>query len=113
MLGEEQRTRLWNGSHALADGGLILEEVGGHSPGSAVVHLAGLDRRYLVTGDECYQCANLLENRPIGVTCDHRKHVDFLERERAAQAVPLPFHDHVIFTTYRAVGSGTDVVRII
>jgi len=91
-------------------GGFDVEVVGGHTAGSAVVHLFHRGTHYVLAGDECYLCANRKEQRPIGSTVDLKKNAAFLSRIDDPAIVVLPCHEPGIFTSYPAVTP--NIVRI-
>ena len=80
-----------------------VEVVGGHTAGSAVVHLIHHGTHYVLAGDECYLCANRTEQRPIGQIVDLKRNVAFLHRRPSI--VVLPCHDPGTFTGDPEVGA--------
>lgn len=104
-----ERTVILNGDTWLEDT-FFFQIIGGHSPGSAVVRFSQDGRNYVITGDECYLCANMLDNRPIGITVAPDKNSEFIHKGYLAGDVPLPFHDSEIFVRYPKVSE--NIVRI-
>lgn len=85
-------------------GGFDFEVIGGHTAGSAVVHLHHQGVHHVLAGDECYLCANQTEQRPIGRTVDPKRNLALLHRLATDPAlVLLPCHDPAIFTRFPAV----------
>lgn len=85
--------------------------IGGHSPGSSVVYFESINTNYIITGDECYWCDNLLSNRPNGVFSSTENNERFLNEAHHSGLIPLPFHDLHIFEHYPAVSN--NIVRIL
>jgi glyoxylase-like metal-dependent hydrolase (beta-lactamase superfamily II) len=89
-----------------------VKVIGGHDKGSCVIYFSAGRRDYVLTGDECYVCANALENRPLGVVLsDVKKNAEFTADTYAQGLIPLPCHDSVIFDLYPRVSE--NIVRII
>lgn len=88
----------------------FFQIIGGHSPGSAVIRFSQDGTDYVITGDECYLCANMLDNRPIGISVDSDRNSTFIRQGYLAGDVPLPFHDSEIFKRYPRISE--NVVRI-
>jgi len=74
--------------------------IGGHTAGSAVIYFENQQRKYVLTGDECYQCVNLLNQRPIGIYENAVNNESFLHDAFQEGYIPLPCHDLAIFDTY-------------
>ena len=109
VLRDAKRTHLVDQHEALS-GGLEFEVVGGHTPGSAVVRFEHGGTHYILTGDECYLCANRDAQRPLGTATNKKANADFIKSIANPALVVLPCHDPVIFKRYKAVTS--EIVRI-
>lgn len=109
ILADPKRTHLIDGKEMIGDG-FEMEVVGGHTAGSAVVHVHHNGIHYVMTGDECYLTANQKEQRTIGVTASRQQNAEFLARIADPAIVVLPCHDPAIFTRYKPLAPG--IVRI-
>ncbi|MDR3400950.1 MAG: MBL fold metallo-hydrolase [Chthoniobacter sp.] len=109
ILNDPARTHVIDERETLP-GGFNVEVVGGHTAGSAVVHLLHQGTHYVLAGDECYLRANQKEQRPIGQAVDLQRNAAFLSHIADPAIVTLPSHDPVIFTSYPAVTP--NIVRI-
>ncbi len=85
--------------------------IGGHSSGSSVIYVESNSNNYVITGDECYWCDNLISNRPIGIFSSTEKNERFINDAHQRGLIPLPFHDLKIFQQYPAVSK--HIVRIL
>ncbi|WP_138753972.1 MBL fold metallo-hydrolase [Paenibacillus sinopodophylli] len=85
--------------------------IGGHSNGSSVLYFEANDNNYIITGDECYCCDNMISNRPIGVYSNTEHNERFLNDAHHSGLIPLPFHDLNLFEQYPAVSE--HIVRIL
>lgn len=85
--------------------------IGGHTIGSSVIYFEENDKNYVITGDECYLCNNMLENRPVGICAKTEKNEAFIDNARQKGLIPLPYHDLNLFHTYKEVSR--HIVRII
>lgn len=85
--------------------------IGGHSNGSSVVYFESNNNKYIITGDECYWCDNMLSNRPIGIYSSTENNERFLNDSHSSGLIPLPFHDLKIFEQYSAISK--NIVRIL
>lgn len=95
----------------LIDGKFLMRLIGGHTPDSSVVFFEEAGERYVFTGDECYQCENVLRNIPIGLTSDAEKNERFVASIHEQGITPLPCHDDAILEKYRRLSE--NVVQII
>ena len=109
ILRDETRTHVIDQRETLP-GGFDFEVVGGHTAGSAVVHLKHKGVHYVLAGDECYLCANCLLHRPIGIAANSAKNAQFLQSIADPAIVVLPCHDPSIFTRYPVIEP--EIVRI-
>lgn len=75
--------------------------IGGHTPDSSAILFEEKETHYVITGDECYQCANVEKNIPIGICHDIVKNAEFVERCYRENWTPLPFHDSAILHKYK------------
>lgn len=89
----------------------LFRVIGGHSPGSSVVYFEDKGVNYVITGDECYSCDNLLKNIPTGICRDKQKNAAFIEDSHKKGYIPLPFHDAAVMRKYKSVSE--NIVQII
>lgn len=101
VLADPARTHVIDTREALP-GGLDFEVIGGHTAGSAIVHLQHHGVHHVLVGDECYLCANATQQRPIGRTVDLTRNLALLHRLAAPDLVILPCHDLDLFTRHPA-----------
>lgn len=85
--------------------------IGGHTVGSSAIYFNNNSKEYVITGDECYVCDNMLNMRPIGAFVDTRKNMMFIESGYNESKIPLPYHDVKIFETYEHISD--NIVKII
>ncbi len=85
--------------------------IGGHTVGSSVIYFEENDKHYVITGDECYICSNLMENRPVGTYAKTEKNEAFIKDALQKELIPLPYHDLNLFHTYKEVSR--HIVQII
>lgn len=85
--------------------------IGGHTAGSSVIYFNEGSNSYVITGDECYACDNMLSVRPLGSCVDSRKNMMFLENGHQKALIPLPYHDVRIFEIYERISE--NIVRIL
>lgn len=90
------------------DDAFTFKVIGGHTAGSSVLFLKN---NFVITGDECYVCNNMLEARPIGGFLDTRKNEEFIKMAQSQQLTPLPFHDMGLFEKYRKISD--NIVKIL
>ncbi|NOU68787.1 MBL fold metallo-hydrolase [Paenibacillus sp. LMG 31461] len=90
---------------------LRFRVIGGHSKGSSVVYFEADNKHYVITGDECYWCDNLISNRPIGVYASTQNNERFIIESQRDKLIPLPFHDLNIFEQYSNITN--NIVRIL
>jgi glyoxylase-like metal-dependent hydrolase (beta-lactamase superfamily II) len=109
VLRDAERTHLVDTRESLPNG-LDFEVVGGHTPGSSVVRFEHGGTRYVLTGDECYVCANRDKQRPLGMATNKKANADFIKSIADPAIVVLPCHDPAIFERYKPVTK--EIVRI-
>lgn len=81
-----------------------IKKIGGHTIGSLVVSFDYNNKKYIITGDECYLIDNCKGN-PIGIFYNIKKNKDFIEWINSVEnKVILPLHDNKIFDEYPVVG---------
>lgn len=85
--------------------------IGGHTAGSSVIYFEEEGKQYVITGDECYSCDNILKNIPIGFYADSQKNENFITDAYTSGLIPLPYHDAKIITNYQHISE--NIVRII
>ena len=65
--------------------------IGGHSIGSSVIYFEDNGENYVITGDRsCYNCSNLIENRPIGIYSNTEKNESFISDALQKSALLYP-----------------------
>ncbi len=89
----------------------LFRVIGGHSADSSVVYFKDKGVNYVITGDECYFCDNLLRNIPIGKCTDKQKNAAFIEDAHKKGYIPLPFHDDCVMRKHKAISE--NIVQII
>lgn len=89
----------------------LFEVIGGHSRGSSVIRFTEKGCEYVLTGDECYSCDNILHNIPIGIYADTKKNQQFIQQAHNERWIPLPCHDGRIMEQYERITE--NIVRII
>lgn len=85
--------------------------IGGHTIGSSVIYFQHQGKKYVITGDECYTCNNLTDQRPIGVFYNTHHNAAFLAQGLKQGLEPLPFHDIELFNRYPNISE--HIVQII
>lgn len=95
----------------LFDNKFKFKVIGGHTIGSSVIYFEENEKNYVITGDECYNRNNLLENRPIGIYSKTEKNESFISDALQKGYIPLPYHDLNLFNKYKKVSS--NIVQII
>ncbi len=85
--------------------------IGGHSDGSSVVYFESNNNNYVITGDECYWCDNMISNRPIGIYSSTENNERFINDAHQNGFIPLPFHDLKIFEQHSSISK--NIVRIL
>lgn len=85
--------------------------IGGHSNGSSVVYFKLDNNDYVITGDECYWCDNMISNRPIGIYSSTENNERFINEAHQNGLIPLPFHDLKIFDQNSVISK--NIVRIL
>lgn len=84
--------------HAFTDAytlceGVEIQKIGGHSPGSCIVRVAGEGTTYILAGDECYQRENLTKCIPTGCSVCPEKSLEFVRTYRDGRYTVLLMHD--------------------
>lgn len=80
-----------------------IEKIGGHTIGSSIVSFNRKNKKYVLTGDECYLLDNC-DGKPIGTYYDIKKNKNFIENlKRVADKIILTFHDPLIFNRYQKI----------
>lgn len=95
----------------LYQGKFLFRVIGGHSPGSSVIYFEEEGRHYVLTGDECYSCDNIIKNIPSGVYFNGVNNIEFIADAHNRSLIPLTFHDDKLFEIYEPVSR--HIVRII
>lgn len=93
------------------DGKFSFKVIGGHTVGSSVIYFEEGKKRYVITGDECYMCDNILKNVPNGLYTDGQKNEKFIYNAYNEGLIPLPFHDVKVFENYEQ--KSKNIVKII
>lgn len=116
--GEETvKKALLGSSITLADDEMQIDDIfyfrviGGHTPDSSVLYFQVNEKKYVITGDECYLCDNATENKPIGIVADARKNEEFVAKIHREKWIPLPFHDDKIMNQYHK--HSANIVQVI
>ena len=61
------------------DGKIFIKKIGGHSPGSSIVHFEHDGKTVVLCGDECYTDRNIKEKNPTGASKCREKSNAFIE----------------------------------
>ncbi len=77
-----------------------FQVIGGHTPDSSVIYFWVNEKKYVITGDECYLCDNAVENKPIGIYTNAKKNEEFIDKIHREKWIPLPFHDEKVMKKY-------------
>ncbi len=72
---------------------IVMQHVGGHSPGSSVVLVTSKQGKFILCGDECYTRDNFIKNKPTGSSFCLEKSALFVETYRSSSYRPILFHD--------------------
>ncbi len=70
-----------------------IKHIGGHSEGSSIVIVEHNDSKYVLCGDECYTCENLLNKIPTGSSFCSEKSKHFIEEYSKKCYNTILFHD--------------------
>lgn len=111
------RKRLSENNVIVVDDEYLYEEtflfkvIGGHSKGSSVIYFTHDSSTYVITGDECYVCENMLKTKPVGTYTDSEKNMQFLTNGYEKGMIPLPMHDVTIFANYESISE--NIVKIL
>lgn len=73
--------------------GVKVEQIGGHSEGSAIVRILVGDERIVLAGDEAYLPANIELQNPIGTYHDLERARTFTARMASSSATVFTLHD--------------------
>jgi glyoxylase-like metal-dependent hydrolase (beta-lactamase superfamily II) len=95
----------------ILDNKFRFKVIGGHTPGSSVVYFEDENKNYVITGDECYVCDNILKNIPNGNYTDSQKNEEFISDAHSKRLIPLPYHDNKLFSNYMQISK--NIVKII
>jgi len=93
----------------LVDDELVFEDlftfkvIDGHAKGSSVVYFKKNEKSYVLTGDECYLCDNMLSQRPVGTHYNLEYNKAFLMNCKEDDRIVLPCHDMRLMTEYPKV----------
>ncbi len=88
-----------------------IEKIGGHTLGSSVVSFFSENRKYILTGDECYLLDNC-KGKPIGVYYDIDENKKFIERIKKEDNIKiLTFHDPLVFQKHQKINDSIVKIR--
>lgn len=85
--------------------------VGGHSIGSSVIYFDEGEKQYVITGDECYMCDNVIHNISNGMIHDATSNDTFIADAYNRGLIPLPYHDNNVFLGHERISE--HIVRVI
>ena len=71
----------------------LIKKIGGHCAGSCAVSFDYKNKKYVLTGDECYLNENIDQKRPIGINVDVKKNADFINSLKETYDVIYTFHN--------------------
>ena len=86
------KVSVFDNSLILADG-IEIRYIGGHSKGSSIVLISGIEKTFVLCGDECYTKENLTECIPTGSSACPPKSKLFVEEYRKGKYETVLFHD--------------------
>jgi glyoxylase-like metal-dependent hydrolase (beta-lactamase superfamily II) len=95
----------------LYDDKFRFKVIGGHTPGSSVIYFEEDKKHYVIAGDECYACDNILKNIPNGNCTDYQRNEQFVSDAHQKGLIPLPYHDNKVMTDYKLISD--NIARII
>lgn len=96
----------------LLEGAFRFKVIGGHERGSSVLYFSEGEKNFVLTGDECCVCENVVENRPIGsIFCDAERNTAFTLDSYRRKLIPLPCHDKSIIERYPKISE--NIARIV
>lgn len=72
---------------------LKVIKIGGHSKGSCIVEITDNDKKYIITGDECYLRECLDKQIPTGTSYCPEKSREFIEKYGSGDYTMLLCHD--------------------
>lgn len=75
---------------------ILVKHIGGHSKGSSVVILNHSNKKYVVSGDECYTRENLLKKIPTGSGCDLEKSIYFVNEFSKPEYETIISHEDIV-----------------
>lgn len=93
------------------EGVFTIKVIGGHAKGSSVIYFQKDDKSYVLTGDECYLCDNMLSQRPVGTHYNLEKNLAFLRICKEEGTIVLPCHDLRLMSDYPKVSE--HIIRIV
>lgn len=67
--------------------------IGGHSTGSSAVAFNFNNKKYIITGDECYLNDNYINKKPVGTYYNLKKNTDFINNFLKNYDIFYTFHD--------------------
>lgn len=111
------RTQLKSNNVILIEDEYIFDDkfrfkvIGGHTPGSSVIYFEEKNKNYVITGDECYACDNILKNIPNGNCADYQKNEKFISDAHNKKLIPLPYHDNKVFSNFMQISK--NIAKII
>ena len=86
------KVSVFDNSLILANG-IEIRYIGGHSKGSSIVLISGIEKTFVLCGDECYTKENLTECIPTGSSACPPKSKLFVEEYRKEKYETVLFHD--------------------
>jgi glyoxylase-like metal-dependent hydrolase (beta-lactamase superfamily II) len=96
--------------------GIELLEVGGHTPGQAIVTVRAGDRQVILTSDAVHYYCELEQDRPFAIVTDVAAMYAAYDRIRelgsAPGAVVVAGHDPEVLARFPGRGGGDNVVRV-
>lgn len=77
--------------------GVKAVKIGGHAKGSSVVEIDYNNKKYVISGDECYICECLKKQIPTGASYNIEKSKQFCKKYSNGEYTVLFCHDKEIF----------------
>jgi glyoxylase-like metal-dependent hydrolase (beta-lactamase superfamily II) len=109
------RLTLTGSSYQIAPG-IDLVQVGGHTPGQAIVTVRAAGRLVVLTSDAVHYYAELEQDRPFAIVADvaamYAAYDQIRELERAPGAVLVAGHDPEVLTRFPGRAGSDNIIRL-
>ena len=92
-ISPEQKVNTFDDEYEICDGVKVIK-IGGHSKGSCIVEIDCQNKKYIISGDECYLRECLLKKVPTGSSFCPEKSKEFIEKYSTEEYEVLLCHDN-------------------